>query len=69
MCLTHLLILLYLSVKFDQIPFIGFLVVADTGFGSDKLLTFGCDLDLGCGNLNFVHDTPSRCGLSFSEID
>ena len=23
-------------------------------------MTFNCDLDLGCGNLNFVHYTPSH---------
>ena len=32
----------------------------DTKFVSDKSLTFGCDLDLGRGNLNFVCVTPSQ---------
>ena len=31
----------------------------DTQYVSDKSLTLDCDLDLGRGNINFVHDTPS----------
>lgn len=27
-----------------------------------------CDLDLGCGNLNFVRDTPSHCALPTCEV-
>ena len=41
--------------------------MADTGFVSDKPLTFDCDLDLGRENLNFVRDTPSHFALSFCE--
>ena len=40
----------------------------DTEFVNDKLLTLDCDLDLGHGNLNFVHDTPSHFALSFCEV-
>ena len=59
-----------MSVKFvlPAIPFIGFLVMADTRFVSDKPLTFNCDLDLGPGNLNFVHSTPLKFALSFCEV-
>ena len=32
-------------------------------------MTFVCDIDYGRGNLNFVHDTPSRFALSFCEVD
>ena len=32
---------------------------------SDKYLTFVCDLDLGCENLNSVYDTPSHFALPF----
>ena len=39
--------LLYLSLIFYKIPFIGFLFMADTSFVSDKPMTFDCDLDLG----------------------
>ena len=34
--------------------------MADTRFVSDKSLTFDCDLDRGCGKLNFERDTPSH---------
>ena len=34
--------------------------MADRRFVSDKPLTFDSDLDLGHGNLNFEHDTPSQ---------
>ena len=37
----------------------------DTQFVSNKSLTFDCDLHLGRGNLNFVHDIPSHFALSF----
>ena len=43
--------------------------MADTQFVSDKHMTFDCNLDLGGGNLNFVHDTPSHFALSFCEFD
>ena len=33
-----------------------------------KSLTFDCDLDLGCGNLNFLCDIPSHFVLSFCEV-
>ena len=68
MCTTHLFILLYLSVKFDQIRFIGLRSIADTQFVSGKPLTFDCDLDIGRGNLNYVRDTPSHFALSFCEV-
>ena len=42
--------------------------MADTQFVSDKPLTFDCDLDLGCGNLNFVRDTPFYFALPFCEV-
>ena len=42
--------------------------MADTGFVSEKSLTFDCDLDLGGGNLNFVQHTPSHFALSFCEV-
>ena len=35
---------------------------------SNKSLTFDCDLDLGCENLNFVSDTPFYFALSFFEV-
>ena len=60
--------LLYLSVKSDEIPFTGFLVMDDTRFVCDKPMTFDCDLDLVHGNLNFVHDTTSHVALSFCEV-
>ena len=66
--MTHLLILLYLSVKFDSSPFIAFLVMADTRFVSDKPLTLDYDLDLGLGNLNSVCDTTSHFALSICEV-
>ena len=31
-------------------------------------MTFNCDLDLGCLDLNFVCDTPSRFALPFCEV-
>ena len=40
----------------------------DTRFVNDKPLTLDCDLDLGCGILNFVRDTPSYFVLSLCEI-
>ena len=40
----------------------------DTQFVNDKPLTLNCDLDLGCGNLNFARDTPSHFVLSFCEV-
>ena len=43
--------------------------MADTTFVSDKHLTLVCYLDLGRGNLNFMHDTPSHFAFSFYEID
>ena len=42
--------------------------MADSRFEDDKPLTFNCDLDLGCGNLNFVRDTPSYFAISFCEV-
>ena len=66
--MIHLLILFYLAVKFDKIPFIAFLVMANTQFIYDKLLTFDCNLDLDCRNLTFVCDTPSHFALSFCEV-
>ena len=66
--MTHLFIFLYLSVKFDEIPFIGFLVMADTRIVNDQPLIFNCDLDLDHGKLNFVHNTPSYFVLSFYEV-
>ena len=68
LCGTHLLILFYFTVKFDLIPFIAFLVMADTRFVTDQPLIFDCDLDLGHWKLNFVHDTPCHFGLSFCEV-
>ena len=61
-------ILLYLSVKFDYIPYIGFLFMAGKRFVSDKHLTLDCDLDLSSWNLHFVHDIPSHFALSFYEV-
>ena len=40
----------------------------DTQFVSNKSLTFYCDLDLGCWNLNFVYNIPSHFALSFCEV-
>ena len=34
--------------------------MADTQFVSDKPMTFNCDIDLDCGNLNFVGATPTH---------
>ena len=65
--MTHSFILLYLSVKFELIPFIVLGVMADKRFVSDKRLTFDCGLDLCHGNLNFVCDTPSHFALSVCE--
>ena len=31
--------------------------------------TYDCDFDLGCGNLNFVLDTPSHYALPLYEFD
>ena len=42
--------------------------MADTPFVGAKPVTFNRDLDLGCGNLNFVRDTPSHFALLFCEI-
>ena len=41
--------------------------MADTPFVSDKPMTFSCDLDLGRGNINFVHDTHYHFALPFCE--
>ena len=55
--------MLYHCVKFvDQIHFSCFWVIVDTQF------VFDCDIGLGCGNLNFVKDTPSHLILSFCEV-
>ena len=50
------------------IPFVGFLVMADTQFVCEKSLSFDGDLDLSPKNLNFVRDTPSHIALSFCEV-
>ena len=42
--------------------------MADTKFVNDKRLTLDCDLDLSCGNLIFVPDTPSHFTVSFCEV-
>ena len=31
-------------------------------------MTFVCDLDIGCENLNSEHDTPSHFALSSCEV-
>ena len=59
--------MLYHCVKFDLIHFSSFWVIVDTHFVRDKYLTFNWDLDLGCGNLNFVRHT-SHFALSFYEV-
>ena len=40
----------------------------DKQFVSNKSLIFDCDFDHGCGNLNFVSDTPFHFALSFCEV-
>ena len=42
--------------------------MADKRFVSDKPLIFDCGLDLGHGNLNFVHDILSHFALSVCEF-
>ena len=64
--MTHLLILLYLSVKLIKFPLLVFGVMADTRFVSDKPLTFDSDLDLG--NLTFEVNTPSHFALFFCAV-
>ena len=64
MCATHILIMLYLSVKFHQICFSSFLVYEQHNFRHN--LTF--DLDLGHRNLTLVRNTPSHYVLSFCEV-
>ena len=42
--------------------------MTDTRFVNNKPLTFDCDLDFGCENLNFVRDTPAYFALSFCQV-
>ena len=41
----------------------------DTQFVSNKSLTVDCELDLGCGNTNFVCDTPSHFVYLYAKFD
>ena len=65
MCATHLLIMLYLSVKF-LIKFA--LVVYEISLRQDFDLRPDCDVDLGRRNLNQVRDTHSHYALFFCEV-
>ena len=53
-----------MPVKFDEICFSKFQVIADM----IGLSTPDCDLDLECGNLTLVCDTSSHYALSFCEV-
>ena len=43
--------------------------MADTLFVSDKPMIFNCDLDLGRGNLNSEHNTPSHFAVLSVKFD
>ena len=46
MCATHLLIMLYLSVKFHQICFSSLKAIAETRFVTDGLTDGRCDFNM-----------------------
>ena len=58
----------YLSMKFDKFPLSIFLLwlTHDSRF---KPMTFNCDLDFGCVDLNFVHDILSHFALPLYQFD
>ena len=65
---THLLMVLYNSVKFDSNPFNSKEVMAETR--NTPFLTFAlkCDLDLGPGDPRVRRDTSSHGDLQFCEV-
>ena len=65
MCVTHILIILYISVKLHQICFKSY---EQHNFRHNLTFDLIVTLTLGVGNLALVRDTPSLYVLSFCEV-
>ena len=66
--MTHLLIILYLSVKFHDISFISLKVIAETQFKAQSDQRPDCGIDFGCRDLTLVHNSSSHYALSLCEV-
>ena len=64
---THLLMVLYNSLKFDSNTFNSKEFMAETRNTTILTLTFKCDLDLGPGDPGVRRDTPSHGALKLCE--